>query len=101
MIALGQITLYVRSMGKALRVIAIAESVAEANAYCAKHDAAAVVACLDHDRLILLADRYDPGTPIPREAKETACPSRLGEMQCELSAGHGRYHKHKAAGWEA
>lgn len=28
------------------------------------------------------------------------CPSSLSGMQCELAAGHGRYHKHQAAGWE-
>lgn len=65
MIKLGEVTLYVRSMGKALKVLAIAESDAEANAYMAKHDHLACVACIPP--LVLLADRYDPGTRIPTE----------------------------------
>jgi len=28
------------------------------------------------------------------------CQSTLSGMQCELVAGHGKYHKHDAAGWE-
>jgi hypothetical protein len=67
MIKLGEISLYVRSMGKVLKVIAIAETIAEANDYSAKHDEAAVIACLPGDRLILLADKWDPGIPIPRD----------------------------------
>jgi hypothetical protein len=51
-------------MGKALRVLAIAESDAEANQLCARHDAWAVVACLGP--WVLIADKYDPGTVIPR-----------------------------------
>jgi L-asparaginase II len=63
-IRMGDVALYVRSMGKALQVLAIAETDAEANAYCAKHDHLAVVACVGH--LVLLADKYDPGITIPR-----------------------------------
>lgn len=64
MIPMGENWFYIRSMGKALRILAIAESDAEANALCAKHDAWAVVACLGP--LVLIADRYDPGTVIPK-----------------------------------
>lgn len=70
MIKLGQTTLYVRTMGKVLKIIALAETIDEANQYSEKHDEAAVVACLDHDRLILLADKYDQGIPIPREVPQ-------------------------------
>lgn len=55
--------LYVRSMGKALVVLAIFDNDDEANAFMAKHDHAAVVACIGC--LVLIADRFDPGTPIP------------------------------------
>jgi hypothetical protein len=56
-------TLYVRSMGKALRVLAVFDNDAAANAYMEKHDEAAVVACFGP--LILLADKHDHGTKIP------------------------------------
>lgn len=60
MIRLGEHVFYIRSMGKALKVMAIAESVTEANTYCERHDSAAVVAEFD-SRLILIADKYDHG----------------------------------------
>lgn len=66
MIPLGENWLYIRSMGKALRILAIAESDSEANQLCAKHDGWAVVACVGP--LVLIADQYDPGTVIPRSA---------------------------------
>lgn len=69
MIKLGDHVLYVRSMGKALRVIAIAETDAEANAYSEKHDEAAVVAIVAPN-LILLADKYDPGTKITDDFRD-------------------------------
>lgn len=56
-------TLYVRSMGKALRVLAIADNDKEANAYMERHDEAAVIA--EFGPLILMADKYDKGTLIP------------------------------------
>lgn len=56
--------IYVRSMGKALKVLAIVTSVEEANAYSRTHDNAAVVA--EFGPFVFMADRYDPGTPIPR-----------------------------------
>lgn len=62
--------LYIRSMGKALRVTAIFRTNDEANAFMAKHDEQACVAVVSmgpgEADLILLADRYDPGLPIPR-----------------------------------
>ena len=58
-------TLYIRSMGKALRVSAIFTDRDEANAYMAKHDEQALVACCGP--FYLLADRFDKGTNIPRE----------------------------------
>lgn len=63
MIKLGDHTLYIRSMGKALRVLAIAETVDEANRYCKRHSDAAVVAEIDN-RLILIADKNDHGETI-------------------------------------
>ena len=55
--------LYVRSMGKALRVTAIFPSDAEANAYMSTHDEQACVAIFGP--YVLLADKYDPGIPLP------------------------------------
>lgn len=59
-----EIVLYVRSMGKALRVTAIADTVEEANQLGgrANGDHFAVVA--EVPPLILMADRYDHGTKI-------------------------------------
>jgi hypothetical protein len=62
----GQVQLYVRSMGKALKVTAIALNVEYANAHCAKHPDDAVVACIGRDDLVLLANKYDPGITIPK-----------------------------------
>jgi hypothetical protein len=59
----GQIQLYVRSMGKWLKVIAIAHDTDAANRYSAAHDEAAVVAELSRGGICLLADKYDPGEP--------------------------------------
>jgi hypothetical protein len=56
-------TLYVRSMGKALRVLAVFTDNDECNAYCARVDKAAVVA--EFGPFIFVADRYDGGTAIP------------------------------------
>jgi hypothetical protein len=50
---------YIYSMGKRLRVIAYALSVADANFYMEKHDEAAVVACFGE--LVLMADKHDKG----------------------------------------
>lgn len=61
--------LYVRSMGKALRVTAIFQTDIEANAYMATHAEAACVAVFGP--LILLADKYDPGIPLPKVAPGT------------------------------
>lgn len=60
--------IYVRSMGKALRILALATSDKEANDYCEKYDAAAVIAEYGKtpDSVIFIADKYDHGTPIPR-----------------------------------
>lgn len=58
--------LYIRSMGKALRIVAMFTSDDAANDYMARHDTAAVVAVL-RNGCILLADKYDTGTPIPKE----------------------------------
>ena len=56
--------LYVRSMGKALRLMAIADTDDDANRYMMRNDRAAVVACFGP--LILMADKHDNGTAIPR-----------------------------------
>jgi len=54
--------LYIRSMGKALRVVAVAATDDEANADMERHPTWAVVACFPGR--IYLADRYDPGVRI-------------------------------------
>jgi hypothetical protein len=56
--------LYVRSMGKALRVTAIYTSDTDANAYMATHPDQGCVAVLGP--FILLANLYDQGIPIPK-----------------------------------
>ena len=53
------VDLYVRSMGKRLRVLEVCTSVDEANARMASVDSLAVVA--ESDGLILLADKWDKG----------------------------------------
>lgn len=53
-------TLYVRSMGKALQVTAICDSVEEANRHCELHANDAVVA--EFGPYIFLADKGDRGT---------------------------------------
>jgi hypothetical protein len=53
---------YVRSMGKALRITAIFGDDAGANAHMEKHSNEAVVACFGH--LVFLANVYDRGTRI-------------------------------------
>ena len=60
--------LYVRSMGKALRVTVIATSEDEANAYMRTHHDAACIA--EFGLFIFLADKYDPGIVIPREERD-------------------------------
>lgn len=52
-------TLYMRSMGKNLKILAMATSDEEANALMAKHDNLAVIACFGP--FVLLADKYDRG----------------------------------------
>jgi hypothetical protein len=54
--------LYVYSMSKKFRVMAIFTTDEEANDYMRKHDGAAVIAC--YGELIILADRYDRGDPV-------------------------------------
>jgi len=56
--------LYIRSMGKALRVVAIAESIDAANEFMARNRGTALVACLGS--LCLMADKNDNGITIPR-----------------------------------
>lgn len=51
--------LYIRSMGKSLRIIAIATSDDEANAFMEHNDGAAVIACFGP--FVLMADKYDRG----------------------------------------
>lgn len=53
---------YIRSMGKLLRITAIATSDDEANSFMSKNDEAAVVA--DCGGFVFMADRYDHGTKI-------------------------------------
>lgn len=48
-----------RSMGKSLRILAIATTDDEANDYMRRHDNAAVVACFGP--FVFMADKYDQG----------------------------------------
>ena len=61
----------------------------------------AIVAIAKGDRVRVggASDDATEDATIPCDAKPR-CPSTLSGMQCELSTGHGPYHKHKAAGWE-
>jgi hypothetical protein len=70
--------LYVRSMGKLLRVTAICISEADANAHMARHDESAVVAMFGP--FILLADKWDKG--------ERVDPDAIAETIAELSDGN-------------
>lgn len=56
----GQVKVYVRSMGKMLRVTAIAADKDSANRWLAIHRDDGVVAELPGGT-VLIADRYDPG----------------------------------------
>jgi hypothetical protein len=51
--------LYVRSMGKLLRVVAMFDNDDDANKYMENHDETAVVACFGS--FVLLANKYDKG----------------------------------------
>lgn len=51
--------LYVYSMGKRLRVLAVFDNDASANEYMGRNDRAAVVACFGP--FVFLADKYDNG----------------------------------------
>jgi hypothetical protein len=62
--------LYVRSMGKALRVTAIFTNHDEANTYMDTHRDEGCVAVFGS--LVLLANLYDQGINIP---KEPSCPA--------------------------
>ena len=53
---------YIRSMGKLLRITAIAVGDDAANAYMETHDSAAMIA--ECGPFIFMADKYDPGTKI-------------------------------------
>lgn len=59
----GQVQLYVRSMGKVLRVTAVFSTVDECNEHCRKHPEQGVVAEMPEGP-ILLANIYDKGLPI-------------------------------------
>lgn len=59
--ASGKEELYIYSMNKRLKIIAIADDVESANSYMEKHDNAAVIACFGP--FILMADKYDKGIP--------------------------------------
>ena len=57
-----ELTLYIRSMGKALRVTAIFQDVDEANKYMEQNKDEGVVA--EFNGMVLLADLYDHGAEI-------------------------------------
>jgi hypothetical protein len=65
-----QAVLYIRSMGKALRVTHIATTVDEANDIMKRDPHVAVVA--EFAPFIFLADRYDSGVRISDAPKEAA-----------------------------
>lgn len=52
--------LYVYSMGKRFRVLGIFDTDADANAYCGRHDEAAVIACFGP--FVVVANKYAPET---------------------------------------
>lgn len=62
-----KLCLYVRSMGKALRVTGVFATDAEANAHLARHDQDAVVA-VSSGGLVLTANRHDVGADIGEKA---------------------------------
>lgn len=83
-------SLYVRSMGKALRVTAIATSDAEANAHMSTHRDDACIAVFGS--FVLMAHRYDHGIVIPREAEERSDPRRgPTQMDCGCVVADGRW----------
>ena len=86
----GQVQLYVRSMGKALKVVAIAHDTAAANRYCATHDSAAVVAELGHSGLCLIANKYDIGEPTC--ASEFTAEPGSPRYKCRLPVHHVGEH---------
>jgi hypothetical protein len=55
-------SLYVKSMGKLFRVLAVADTVAEANEICRKNDKAAVIA-EDLSGRIYMANKYSAVCP--------------------------------------
>lgn len=57
--------MYVRSMGKALRVTAIFTNDDDANNYMRRNKDEAVIACFEP--FVLLANVYDKGVPIPKD----------------------------------
>jgi hypothetical protein len=56
-IAKAEEHLWVYSMGKRFRVMGIFEGDAGANAYCEKHDSAAVIACFG--TFVIVANKYE------------------------------------------
>ena len=58
-------SIYVRSMGKALPVTAIATSDDEANEHCRKHSDDGVIAV--YGELVFMANMYSRGLPIQKE----------------------------------
>jgi hypothetical protein len=65
-----QQTIYVRSMGKALRVTAMFTDEAEANRYMERNADEGVVAVFGP--YVLLANLFDKGVRIPREGVDAA-----------------------------
>ena len=66
--------LYIRSMGKALRVTAICTSVSDANLYMERNTSDAVVA--EIGPFIIMADKYDRGTVIGADDVEDSLARR-------------------------
>lgn len=87
--------LYVRSMGKALRVLAVCSTVDEANALMRRRTELAVVASFDHDTRVYLADQYDQGENIEARSMRAALRAAQADVATLL---HDRPLPNTAAG---
>lgn len=59
-------TIHIHTLGRSVRVTAIATSVEEANVYLMWHRSQSVIASLGNDSVILIAETEDEGTKLPK-----------------------------------